>query len=47
MVYCEWQPDYHLIRERSPCIEFKKQLLDEIYDSLRPEQRNILVIDDK
>ena len=46
-VYCEWQPDYDMIRERYPGIEFEKGWRDEIFDSLSPEQRNILVLDDQ
>ena len=42
-VYSEWQPDYDTIRERYPGIEFEKLWRDEIFDSLNPEQRNILV----
>ena len=46
-VYSEWQPDYDLIRERYCGIEFEKGWRDEIFDSLSPEQRNILVLDDQ
>ena len=46
-VYSEWQPDYDMIRERYPGIEFEKGWRDDILDSLTPEQRNILVLDDQ
>ena len=46
-VYSEWQPDYDMIRERYPGIEFEKGWRDKIFDSLSPEQRNILVLDDQ
>ena len=46
-VYNEWQPDYDMIRQRYPGIEFEKGWRDEIFDSLSPEQRNILVLDDQ
>ena len=46
-VYSEWQPDYHLIREQYFNMEFEKGWCDEIFDSLSPEQRNILVLDDQ
>ena len=46
-VYSEWQQDFDLIRERYPGIEFEKGWRNEIFDSLSPEQRNILVLDDQ
>ena len=46
-VYNEWQPDYDMIRERYSGIEFEKGWRDKIFDSLRLEQRNILVLDDQ
>ena len=36
-----------MIRERFPDIEFEKEWRDEIFDSLSPEQRNMLVLDDQ
>ena len=46
-VFNEWQLDYDIIRERYSCIEFEKGWRDEIFDSLSPEQRIILVLDDQ
>ena len=46
-VFSDWQPDYDIIRERYLCIEFEKGWRDEIFDSLRHVQRNILVLDDQ
>ena len=46
-VFSEWQPDYDIIRERYPGIEFDKRWGDEIFDLLSPEQRIILVLDDQ
>ena len=46
-VYSEWQPDYDMICERYTGIEFEKGWRDDIFDSLSPEQRNILVLDDQ
>ena len=46
-VYSKWQPDYDMIRERYPGIELEKGWRDEIFYSLSPEQRNILVLDDQ
>ena len=45
-VFSKWQPEYDMIRKRYPSIEFEKEWRDEIFDSLRPEQRNILILDD-
>ena len=46
-MFSEWQPDYDLIRERYSVIEFENGWRDEIFDSLNPEQRNILVLDNQ
>ena len=46
-VYIEWLPDYDLIRERNSNMEFEKGWRDEIFYSLSPEQRNILILDDQ
>ena len=46
-VYNEWQPDYDMIRERYPGIEFEKGWRNDILISLTPEQRNILVLDNQ
>ena len=36
-----------MIREQNPGREFEKEWRDEIFDSLGPEQSNILVLDDQ
>ena len=46
-VYSEWQPDYDMIRIRYFGIEFEKGWRDDIFYSLTPEQRYILVWDDQ
>ena len=46
-MFSEWQPDYDMIHERYPGIEFEKGWRDKIFDSLSHEQRNILVLDDQ
>ena len=46
-VFSKWQPDYDIIREQYPGIEYEKRWGVEIFDSLSPEQRNIMVIDDQ
>ena len=43
-MFSEWQPDYDKILERYTNIEFEKWWRDEIFDSLSPEQRNIMVL---
>ena len=40
-------PDYDMIREQYPGIEFEKEWRDEIFYSLSPEQQNIMVLDDQ
>ena len=46
-MYSKSELDYDMIRERYPGIEFEKGWRDEIFDSLSPEQRNILILDDQ
>ena len=46
-VFSEWQSDYDMVPDRYPGIEFEKEWRDKIFDSLSPEQRNILVQDDQ
>ena len=46
-VFTEWQPDYDLIRERHSNLDFETGWREEIFDSLRIEQSNILVLDDQ
>ena len=46
-MFSEWQPNNDIIRERYYGKEFEKGWSDEIFDSLSPEQRNILVLDDQ
>ena len=45
-VYSEWQLDYESIRERYPCIEFEHGWRNEWLDSMNPDHRNILILDD-
>ena len=42
-----WQPDYDMIREQYPNIEFEKGWRDEIFNLLTSEKRNILILDDQ
>ena len=46
-MYSKWQPDDDMIREQYPVIEFEKRWRDEIFDSLSPEQRNFMILDDQ
>ena len=45
-MFSEWHPYYDMIREQNPGIEFEKVWRDELFDSLSPEQQNIMVLDD-
>ena len=44
--YGEWQDTYEKIRAKTPNIEFVHGLDKNLYDSIKPEQDNLLVIDD-
>ena len=46
-IYSEWQPDYKNIHHLYPEIEFKHGWRDEIFDTLCPKQRNIIILDDQ
>ena len=46
-VFSEWQPDYEEARQCYPHIEFIHEWNDEIYKAIRPEDRNLLIIDDQ
>ena len=46
-VFSEWQPDYEQARALYPHIEFVRQCSDELYESLRQDEKNLLIIDDQ
>lgn len=46
-VYGEWQGDYDKAKSIYPEIEFMKGYSDDIYDSLEPSERNLLILDDQ
>ena len=46
-VYGEWQGDYDEAKTIYPEIEFMKGYSDDIYDSLEPTERNLLILDDQ
>lgn len=48
VVYGEWQTEYEHLRKLFPWIEFLKgPMQPSLYDSFRPEQNNLLVLDDQ
>jgi hypothetical protein len=46
-VYSEWQSDYDKVRETFPQTEFIEGWRDDIYDSIKPDERNLLILDDQ
>jgi len=47
-IYSEWQNAYDLLRLKIPTIEFiKGPISEKLYESLSPNQRNMLVLDDQ
>ena len=45
-VFSEWQPDYEQARALYPHIEFVRGWFDELYESQRQDERNLLIRDD-
>lgn len=43
-IYNEWQPTYEMVAH---FVEFRKELNQELYDSLDPQVNNMLVLDDQ
>ena len=46
-VYGEWQEDYDLVKTTYLKIEFLQGYSDDIYNSLKPSDRNLLILDDQ
>jgi hypothetical protein len=46
-VFGEWQPDYERARALYPHIEFMRGWSDTLYENIRPDQRNLVIIDDQ
>ena len=46
-VYSEWQDDYDKVKTTYPEIELMKGYSDDIYDSLEPSDRNLLILVDQ
>ena len=44
-MFSEWQPDYKQARAFNPHIEFVRGWSDELYESLRQDEKNLLIID--
>lgn len=46
-VYSEWQKDYREAASMYPHIEFVKGWQDDLYDRIKPNERNLLIVDDQ
>lgn len=46
-VYSEWQDDYDMVRANLPHIEFIEGWREDIYTSIQPDERNLLILDDQ
>ena len=46
-VYSEWQADYDEIRTLWPKTEFVREMGSHLYNSLEPDEHNMVIIDDK
>lgn len=46
-VYSEWQPDYDTLKENFSNMEFVRGFSEDLYDSILPKERNLLVLDDQ
>ena len=46
-VFSEWQSDYEQARAIYPTIEFVRGWTNELYDNLRADEKNLLIIDDQ
>ena len=46
-VFSQWQPDYEQARAIYPHIEFLRGWFDELYESLRQDVNNMLIINDQ
>ena len=45
-MYGEWQEDYDIVKTTYPEIEFEQGYSEDIYDSLEPSDRNLVILDD-
>ena len=46
-VYGKWHKDYNVVKTTYPKIEFVQGYLNDIFDSLEPSDRNLLILDDQ
>ena len=46
-VYGEWQSIYDEATNLFPIIEFEKEMSPPLYDSINPQDRNLVILDDK
>ena len=46
-VYSKWQPDYEQARALFPFVEFVEGWREVLYASIRPDERNLLILDDQ
>jgi len=46
-VYGEWQKDYEKAKALYPYIEFVNGWKDDLYDQIKPNERNLLIVDDQ
>ena len=46
-VYSEWQSDYEHVRTAFPHVEFVEGWREDLYASIRPDDRNLLILDDQ
>lgn len=46
-VFGEWQPAYDEVKSKYPEVEFVKNFDDNLYDTLSPDKRNLLILDDQ
>jgi len=46
-IYAEWQPLYDILQAKLPSIEFIQGLPPNLYESISPRTRNVVVLDDQ
>lgn len=46
-IYSEWQDFYSRLKEYNTEIDFRKEVSPDLYDSIKPNIRNLIVVDDK
>ena len=46
-VYSEWQPDYRQVKAIFSFVEFVEGWREDLYASIRPDERNLLILDDQ